>query len=204
MAESASRHWDEVYERTKGRGVSWFQARPETSLRLIGSAAGPSSSVIDVGGGASSLAAELLDGGWTDVTVLDVSAAALALVRASMADRRPPATLLVADLLSWQPDRRYGVWHDRAVFHFLTTAADRDRYRALVAAAVEPGGVLVLGTFAADGPTGCSGLPTARYAADELAAELGPGFQVVHTEREEHHTPAGAAQPFTWLVLRRT
>ncbi len=204
MAGSASQHWDAVYDRTAGRDVSWFQDRPETSVRLVGPPAGESPSVIDVGGGASTLAAELLDRGWTDVTVLDVSATALALVRARLADRHPSATLIVTDLLSWRPARRYGVWHDRAVFHFLTAPADRVRYRDLVTAALGPGGLLVLGTFAADGPGSCSGLPTARYDADQLTAQLGPGFALVHTEREEHRTPAGSVQPFTWVVLRRT
>lgn len=203
MSSDQARHWDGVFRSKAVDEVSWFQARPETSLRLLAGVSRPTGAVVDVGAGASTLVDELLERGWVDVTVLDVSVAALAVVRTRLAGRTAPVTFVAADLLSWQPDRQYDVWHDRAVFHFLVDAADRQRYVDTAARAVRPGGHLVLATFAADGPTACSGLPTARYDAAALAAELAAAFDLVHDEREEHRTPAGVLQPFTWVVLRR-
>jgi hypothetical protein len=107
-----------------------------------------------------------------------------------------------ADLLDWEPDRTYDVWHDRAVFHFLVDAADRKRYRSTMRRAVARGGVVVVGTFAADGPRVCSGLPVCRYAAGELGEELGEGVDVIATRREVHVTPRGVLQPFTWVAAR--
>ena len=215
MGTSAAEHWDTIYG-TKATGeVSWFQRQPTTSLRLLTSVAPPSSSLIDIGAGASTLADSLLKAGWSNVTVLDVSAAALALVRERVGvlvrdqpsdqfgQRKGPASFVVADVLSWEPEHTYDAWHDRAVFHFLVRPEQRELYVATAAGAIRPGGVLVLGTFAADGPTQCSGLPTSRYDADALADVFAPGFSLEHSEREEHVTPGGAVQPFTWAVLRR-
>jgi SAM-dependent methyltransferase len=223
MSTSAAEHWDTVYGTKAADEVSWFQRQPTTSQRLLTSVSSPSGAVVDVGAGASTLVDTLLDAGWSDVTVLDVSAKALALVRDRVSDRvdrvsdrvgeqphdlprkRPGSTsFVVADVLSWQPERTYDAWHDRAVFHFLVQPDRRDQYVATASRAVRPGGAVVLGTFAADGPTQCSGLPTARYDADGLAAVFAPGFSLEHSEREEHVTPGGAVQPFTWVVLRRT
>lgn len=201
-ADAGADHWDGVYGSRPLDSVSWHQAEAVTSRRLITMVAGPQDSVIDVGAGASTLAGELLDAGWSDVTVLDVSARALEDVRARLRHRRG-AEFVVADLLDWDPERSYGVWHDRAVFHFLTEAEQRQAYVATAQCAVAPGGALVVGAFAADGPTSCSGLATARYDVPELAAQLGPAFELVHSEREEHRTPGDAVQPFTWVVLRR-
>jgi SAM-dependent methyltransferase len=199
-------HWDDVYGAKAADELSWFQATPAVSLRLLGRFAPPPSSVIDVGGGASTLVDVLLDEGWADVTVLDVSATALEAVRARLGDRHEHRPLLVhADLLGWDPPRQYDVWHDRAVFHFLVEPTDRRRYVDIAARAVRPGGHLVVATFAPDGPAQCSGLPTARYDAEALAREFASGFdsQPCHAEREEHCTPSGVVQPFTWVVLRR-
>jgi trans-aconitate methyltransferase len=201
---SRQEHWNTIYRAKAPNEVSWFQARPETSLRLLSSVASPSSGVIDVGGGTSTLIDVLLDAGWRDVTVLDVSPEALEAVRARLGQRRHAVSLVAADVLLWQPERSYDVWHDRAVFHFLVDLAERERYVATASSAVAPGGAVVLGAFAADGPTHCSGLPTARYAADELAHAFAPAFQLTHHEREGHITPDGTVQPFTWVVLRRT
>jgi SAM-dependent methyltransferase len=201
-ADTGAHHWDGVYGSRSLESVSWHQAEAATSRRLIAMVSGPQDSVVDVGAGASTLADELLDGGWSDVTVLDVSARALDEVRARLR-HRGGASFVVTDLLEWDPPRSYGVWHDRAVFHFLTAAAQRQAYVSAARRAVAPGGAVVLGAFAADGPSSCSGLPTARYGAEELAAQFALGFELVHSEREEHRTPAGAVQPFTWVVLRR-
>ena len=204
MGETAAEHWDTVYGTKASDQLSWTQRQPATSLRLLTSALSSLGAVIDVGGGTSMLADALLEVGCPDVTVLDVSSEALALVRDRLRERPGSVSFVVADVLSWQPERSYDAWHDRAVFHFLVRPDQQEQYVATASRAVRPGGVLVLGTFAADGPTQCSGLPTARYDADSLAAAFAPGFTVEHSEREEHLTPGGAVQPFTWVVLRRT
>jgi SAM-dependent methyltransferase len=196
-------HWDSVYTARPPETMSWFQARPATSLRLLEAFLPGRGSVLDVGAGRSLLAETLLDSGWPDVTVLDVSTQALDALTARLDRHREALTVVAADLLSWQPVRTWDAWHDRAVFHFLTDPTDRAHYRAVASAAVAPGGVLVIGTFAADGPTRCSGLPTVRYDPATLAAQFEPAFALEHSETEHHVTPAGAAQPFTWAVLRR-
>lgn len=195
-------HWDGVYGARPSDRVSWYQPRPDVSLRLVQAAAGPTGPVVDVGAGASSLADHLLDAGWADVTVLDVSAAALDEVRARLTGR-VGLTVVVADLLAWAPLRAYAVWHDRAVLHFLIDPADRARYAETAARAVATGGAAVIGTFARGGPTSCSGLPTVQHSPEDLAGLLEPAFELEHSEREEHVTPAGEVQQFTWALLRR-
>jgi SAM-dependent methyltransferase len=199
-APPPQRHWDDVYHRVGPGRVSWFQPNAPVSLELI-TRAGSVGSVIDVGGGASVLVDRLLAAGMTDVTVLDVAASSLRAARDRLGPRGTAVGWVVHDVLSWPPPRRFDLWHDRAVFHFLTEPLDRAAYRAVLRAALHPGGHVVIGTFALDGPTRCSGLPVCRYDAQQLAAEF-PGFQVVHSHREEHRTPAGALQPFSWLLLR--
>ena len=201
--KDAAEHWDAIYSTKASNEVSWFQATPTTSLRLLERWASPAGSVLDVGSGASTLVESLLDAGWADVTVLDISRKALNEVRNRLGRRATEVFFVTADVRFWQPHRTFDAWHDRAVFHFLVEPADRDRYVAATTQAVAPGGVVVLGTFAADGPTQCSGLPTARYDTDGLAGAFGPAFVLEHAEREEHTTPAGAEQPFSWVVLRR-
>lgn len=197
--------WDAIYT-DRGEQVSWHQADPRLSVELIETlldgTPGQDRSVIDIGGGASHLASRLLTSGFTDVTVLDVSKAALDAAR-----RRPGAdriTWIQADLLTWRPSRRYQIWHDRAVFHFLTDPADRANYLTTLHEALESGGGIVLATFAPDGPTHCSGLPVARYTATDLAGEMATAFGdvVVGHHTEQHHTPTGAVQPFTWITAR--
>jgi len=195
-------YWDDVYRRSPATDVSWFQRDPLRSLELIASTGvGPNDPIVDVGGGASLLAGRLLDRGHTDVTVLDVSADALGIARQELGPRGDQVHWVAQDLLTWKPERRYRLWHDRAVFHFLTEPADQDRYGAVMEAALGADAWVVVATFAEDGPTACSGLPTARYAPDELATHF-PSLRVVRVEREEHLTPGGRIQPFTWLLLR--
>ena len=203
MTDRADEHWDGVYAMKGTDRVSWFQVRPATSLRLLEAFGDTALSVIDVGAGTSTLVDELLARGWHDITVLDVSNEALELVRTRLASQGLAATAVVCDLLGWIPERTYDVWHDRAVLHFLTQPQDRARYVETAAQAVRPGGHLVIGAFAEDGPTRCSGLPTARYNAQELSSIFIAGFDLVHSEREEHRTPDGTAQSFTWAALRR-
>ena len=146
---------------------------------------------------------ELLAAGRTELTVLDISEVALQLARRRLAHRADQVSFEVADITAWQPPRSYDVWHDRAVFHFLTDPAEQTAYVALATNAISPGGALVLGTFAEDGPTQCSGLPTARYNAEDLAARFSVGFDLEQQTHETHQTPAGTAQSFTWVKLRR-
>jgi len=204
-AEGRREHWEKVYATVPSTQVSWYEREPATSLRLIEEMSeGPSSAVIDVGGGASLLVDRLVASEFSDVTVLDVSDHALAQVRERFGDRASRVTFITRDVLAWTPDRQYDIWHDRAVFHFLTDPSDRDRYVDLAARAIRPGGVLVVATFADDGPAECSGLPVSGYSAHDLGAAFAEFFEVVRHEREVHITPGGVSQPFTWVVLRRT
>jgi SAM-dependent methyltransferase len=198
-------HWERVHAVTTSSDVSWFERDPVTSLRLIEqAAASPVAGVIDIGAGASLLVDRLLGRGFTDLTVLDISQHALSEVRRRLGRLATRVTFLHADLLDWTPDRQYDVWHDRAVFHFLTEATDRGQYVELAASAVRSGGSLILATFADDGPTNCSGLAVRRYSAADLQEAFSSSFSMTRHELEEHVTPHGVVQPFTWVVLQRT
>jgi SAM-dependent methyltransferase len=195
--------WDDAY--TQGDATrSWFQASPRMSMRML-DAAGVvvTDSLIDVGGGASPLAATLLERGFRDVTVLDISAVALRQARQRLGPDAGRVHWFIADIRTWRPPRRFQAWHDRAVFHFLTAAPDRQQYLRAISAATGTNAVAVFGCFAPDGPRQCSGLPVARYGSQEVADELGPGWTLIAADRELHITPAGLTQPFTWVALRR-
>jgi hypothetical protein len=195
------RHWDRRYS-AGATGVSWYQPEPVMSLALIDRRRVPKGApVIDVGGGASLLAEKLVTRGYTDLTVLDVSSKALEIARRRLNDAAP-VRWLREDILTWQPERRYALWHDRAVFHFLTEASDRAMYLRVMRQALGDAGALIIATFASDGPERCSGLPVARYDASNLQ-QLLVGFTVVESSREEHVTPGGAVQPFTWIAATR-
>jgi len=197
-------YWDGVWTSRAPDEVSWFQREPALSARLLLEHA-PPGGVVDVGAGASPLVDRLLDAGRRDVTLLDVAAPALEVTRRRLEGRDDSdgVTHVVGDLLGWVPKRTFAAWHDRAVLHFLTDPADQATYAATAARAVAHGGVVVVGAFAPDGPDACSGLPTAQWDADGLATLFADGFAPVHAEREEHVTPAGVVQRFTWAVLRR-
>jgi len=183
-------------------GVSWFQPTAVVSLDLFDRLAIPlDAPVIDIGGGTSPLVDGLLARGFSDLTVLDISVRALETVRERLGTG-PSVALIHADLLEWKSERRYGVWHDRAVFHFLVDEQDRARYLRLLRSALSPGGFVILATFASDGPEYCSGLPVARYDASDLTRLLGTDFDTLEERREEHVTPAGALQTFTWLAAK--
>jgi 2-polyprenyl-3-methyl-5-hydroxy-6-metoxy-1,4-benzoquinol methylase len=197
-------HWDGIYSSAPSTTRSWYERDPAHSLRLVTQVvADRSAAIIDVGAGTSALVDRLLESGFDDVTALDVSSQALDEVRERLGVQANRVSFLVADVLAWRPERTYDVWHDRAVFHFLTDSSSRERYVSLAAASVRVGGALIVATFADDGPTHCSGLPVFRYSGDELADAFAAHFELVQTERELHVTPSGAVQPFTWAVLRR-
>jgi hypothetical protein len=199
-----AQHWNDIYERRGSTGVSWFQAAPSTSMALITSLHLTSeAAIIDVGGGASSLVDSLLEAGFNNLTVLDVSESALAASRERLSSE-VGVTWLNDDLLAWQPKETYALWHDRAVFHFLIDANERQKYLRVLCSAVDVGGYVVIGTFAEDGPSECSGLPIVQYSSDKLAATLGDNFDLIETHGEMHVTPSGAQQSFTWLVARLT
>jgi SAM-dependent methyltransferase len=205
VPERGEEHWEGVYATRPSAELGWFESEPSTSLRLVESvASGTATAVIDVGGGASLLVDRLLDLGYTDLTVLDVSQHVLDEVRDRLGDRRASVNLVHDDVLTWLPARSYDIWHDRAVLHFLTQPAERERYVQIAERAVRENGVVIVGTFAEDGPTQCSGLPVTRYSATDLATLFCTSFVPVARERAEHVTPTGVVQPFTWIVLRRT
>lgn len=195
-------HWESVYTRNQTDGVSWYQTQPVVSLELMDALGiADASGVIDVGGGASVLVDALLRRGFTDLTVLDISDAALQASRARV-DVDAPVVWIAHDLLTWKPTRYYDLWHDRAVFHFLS-GNEVVIYQDLVKRSVAPGGSIIMATFAPDGPEWCSGLPVTRYDADQLGAVLGPEFTLIQQRREVHTTPSGVDQPFTWIAAQR-
>jgi SAM-dependent methyltransferase len=197
-------HWDRVYRNTSPEMVSWYQREPTLSLDLIRqSLPDRSSAIIDVGGGASTLVDGLLAAGYRRLTVLDLSRVALAAARHRLGSAAASVNWVHADALSTslRPDS-FHLWHDRAVFHFLTEPADRRRYLAQARDAVVPGGYVLMATFAPDAPPRCSGLAVARYSPEALQAELGTDFELQSSHREEHHTPRGTAQPFTYCLFR--
>lgn len=198
-------HWEKIYTTKASDSVSWFQQHPDLSLRFIhGAGIRAGDPIIDVGGGASTLVDDLLADGYTDVTVLDVSGAALAAAQHRLGARAASAHWLEADVTdAGLASDAYALWHDRAVFHFLTERVERTAYVQALLCSVKPSGHVIVATFAEDGPTQCSGLPVVRYSADQLRAELGESFALVRQEREAHRTPFGTVHPFLYCYFRR-
>jgi SAM-dependent methyltransferase len=198
-------HWESIYTTKTPSSLSWFQPHPKRSLDLIERTGLPKDAkILDVGGGDSFLVDELVARGYTDITVLDLSRAAVDRARARLGDAAGTrVTWLEGDILEADlPREDFDIWHDRAVFHFLTTAKERESYIQKVRSAVQPGGHVIVATFAEDGPTRCSGLPVERYSATELHDTFGSDFLMVGSERELHHTPAGVEQSFTYCWCR--
>ncbi len=197
-------HWEQVYRSRSPREVSWYQAVPSPSLEMIEKAAGSGrAAVIDIGGGASMLVDHLLDRGFGDVTVLDISRSALELAKQRLGPRAAGVHWIEADVTRFIPERKFAVWHDRATFHFLTDADDRQRYVGVLRKALPAGGHAIIGTFATDGPSRCSGLAVVRYDAAGLAAELGAAFEQRAERRITHVTPAGRDQHFSFYRFDR-
>ncbi len=198
-------HWNRVYE-TKGQeDISWFQAKPAISLRLI-EAAGVSKGepIVDIGGGTSLLIDCLQDAGFSDLTVLDISGAALEQARKRLGARAAQVTWIEADVTSFQAGRPFRLWHDRAVFHFLTDPVDQRGYVDGLKCALPVGAQAIIGTFAVDGPEECCGLPVARYDAESLQQVLGAGFRLVEQADETHVTPWQSKQRFSFFRVIRT
>lgn len=197
-------HWDKAY-RAKGEGgVSWFEESPAISLDLIhATGVTADASIIDIGGGASRLVDALLEEGFGAVTVFDLSGEALERSKARLGARSAKAKWAVADVTTWEPSQTYDVWHDRATFHFLTDEKDRAAYGERVLRAVRPGGHVIIGTFALDGPERCSGLPVMRHDAASLGRMLGPSFEPIESRDHVHRTPMGTIQRFQFSRFRR-
>jgi SAM-dependent methyltransferase len=184
--------------------MSWYQANPEYSLALLDAAgATRDSRIVDVGGGASRLVDCLLDQGFADLTVLDIAQGALVRARQRLGDRAGAVQWIEADVTAFEPSERWDIWHDRAVFHFLVQAEDREAYRRTLNNSLVPGGHAIIATFGPEGPTRCSGLDVVRYSASGLLTELGPGWELVGEREELHLTPGGAIQEFMYGMFRR-
>lgn len=201
----ATEHWEQVYSTRPADQVSWYQMHAARSLRLICETGVPlGASIIDVGGGASTLVDDLLQAGYQALTVLDLSGVALAAAQARVGSSARRVRWIEADITDAAlPADAYDVWHDRAVFHFLTSAQDRRDYVAAAVRSVKPAGHVIVATFADDGPTQCSGLPVRRYSAAGLQAEFGAPFVLLRHEREEHQTPSGNMQKFVYCHFRK-
>ncbi len=197
-------HWERIYRTKAPDQTSWFEPAATLSLELVRRIAPTrDEAIIDVGAGTATFVDGLLDAGYRRITVLDLSAAALAQARQRLGDRARAVDWREADILHARlPGRAFDVWHDRAVFHFLTEPADRRRYVAQVRDSLRPGGFALVATFAADGPSRCSGLDVARYSPNGLHAEFGPDFELVASERQTHVTPWGTPQAFTYCLCR--
>lgn len=204
MGNHRAVHWDAIYGGKAEDGVSWFQQTPEPSLTLLQLAGSlPASSIIDIGGGASHLVDALLELGFADVTVLDLSQAALEANRLRLGPSSDAVDWICADITTWRPQRRYDVWHDRAAFHFLTDISDQALYAKTLGQALKPGGHAIIGTFAPDGPDKCSRLPIVRHDAASIASVLGDGFDLVDTRRHDHRTPWDSIQHFQFSTFQR-
>ena len=197
-------HWEQLYARKSSLEVSWYQADPESSLELIRTTGiGQDARILDVGGGASLLVDRLAQMGYRTLAVLDISSCALEHARQRLGARAPQVEWIETDVTQFCPPHLYDVWHDRAVFHFLTAAEDRARYVAQVRHAVKPGGHVIVGSFGPGGPLQCSGLDVVCYSPDTLHGEFGAPFELVKSTREAHLTPGGKTQEFVYCYCRK-
>ena len=198
-------HWEKVYQTRRETEVSWYQPHLQRSIDLIlRTGAGPETRIIDVGGGASTLVDDLLARGFRHITVVDIAASALDAARARLGARAGEVTWLVGDVTTIDlPVDAFDVWHDRAVFHFLISEADRSAYLERLCSAVKKGGHVVMATFGPQGPEKCSGLPVVRYSADQVHAAFGDAFRLIEHEEERHRTPWGTEQEFVYCLCVR-
>ena len=197
-------HWNSIYQTKAVTEVSWFESEPQVSTDLIKAVTPTSGSVIDIGGGASRLVDSLLAAGYDSLTVLDISAAALERAKARLASDADRVTWRVANILETNDLGQFDVWHDRAVFHFLTARADRQTYVEKASRSVRVGGHLIVGTFALDGPEKCSGLNVCRYDSAKLSDEFASRFKLLREISHTHVTPAGKQQQFIFCLFEHS
>ncbi len=204
MSNDRASHWETIYRTKTEDQVSWFQQTPEPSLTLLALAGvTPDMAIVDIGAGASHLVDALVGQGFADVTVLDISQAALEADRARLGAEANRIRWVCSDVTTWQPSRSYDIWHDRAAFHFLIDAADQAAYATVLTRALRPGGYAIIGTFGPDGPEKCSGLPIVRHDADSIGKLLGDGFELVDSRRHQHKTPWDSVQMFQFSTFRK-
>jgi SAM-dependent methyltransferase len=203
---SLKTHWEHIYQAKAPTQVSWYQEHSLQSLRFIVHTGIPKTgSIIDVGGGSSTLVDDLLANGYQKISILDLSAAALEVAKQRLGARANDVTWLEADILQIRlPHHEYDLWHDRAVFHFLIQPEDRRRYVNVVRDAIRPGGHVIVATFASDGPERCSGLQVSRYEPESLHQEFGDSFTLLDSTKEVHHTPFGTEQKFIYCYCRKS
>ncbi|MEX2493238.1 MAG: class I SAM-dependent methyltransferase [Nitrospirales bacterium] len=197
-------HWEDVYRTTAADELGWYQTHPTMSLRLIESTSvQKTGNLIDVGGGDSTLVDHLLHQGFEHVTVLDISSSALEKAKARLGDRASLVTWIEGDVTGFRSSKTYDLWHDRAVFHFLTDEEDREKYREAMNMALGAQGQVIIATFAYEAPPTCSGLPVVRYSPEFLGLAIGNDFDLVESFEELHHTPGGTKQPFIYCRFMR-
>lgn len=204
MATDARSHWEKIYATKAPDAVSWYRPHLETSLEFIeGAAASRSAPIIDVGAGESTLVDDLLLRGYENVTVLDISQRAIEVTKARLGARSEMVRWIASDITKTPfNDSAFDVWHDRAVFHFLTATEQRGVYVSQVAKAVKPGGYVIVGTFGPDGPSKCSGLDVVRYDSDSLHDQFGARFRLLDSSKELHETPFDTVQQFVYCLCR--
>jgi len=198
-------HWENVYQSKSDRQVSWYREHLDNSLRMIlETKVGREAAIIDVGGGSATLVDDLLENGFADITVLDISSSAIEKSRTRLGERAAQIEWLEADITrAALPENRFDVWHDRAVFHFLTDAADRRKYVAQVMRSLKIGGHIIVASFGLNGPQKCSGLDVVRYSPETMHEEFGGNFKLVNSLNETHETPFGTTQEFVYCYCRK-
>lgn len=204
MSLDRTAHWQKIYQTKSLDQVSWYQPKPETSLRFITELHMlKTAAIIDVGGGDSFLADNLLALGFTDITVLDISEAAIERAKTRLGDRADRVNWIVADAGSFAPSRQYNLWHDRAAFHFLTAKRDIAHYVETASSSLAKGGHLILGTFSENGPTKCSGIAIKQYSVDEMESLFKEKLVKIKCENLDHRTPFDTTQNFTFCVFKK-
>jgi ubiquinone/menaquinone biosynthesis C-methylase UbiE len=197
-------HWEQIYSTKSSTDVSWYQRYPSLSLKLIeATGIGKEQGIIDVGGGTSVLVDCLLNKGFIELAVLDISPSALEIAKTRLGTRAEKVEWIEADATEFQPPHHFDLWHDRAVFHFLVNEEDRRKYVSVVKRTLVPGGHIIIATFAIDGPNRCSGLDTVQYDMESMSAQLGDEFELLEKLDEEHLTPGNKEQKFTYFMYRR-
>jgi 2-polyprenyl-3-methyl-5-hydroxy-6-metoxy-1,4-benzoquinol methylase len=197
-------HWETIYGTKQSDEVSWFQRYPKTSMEFVHLFNLPlDAKIIDVGGGDSNLIDTLIDAGYTDITVLDISANAIERTKARLGEKGARVKWIVSDVTEFEPTEQYDFWHDRAAFHFLTSEALADKYVAIAKRGIKPGGYLVLGTFSESGPRKCSGLDIQQYSEESMSEKFTDGFERIKCVHEDHTTPFDTVQRFLFCSFRR-